>query len=215
MKPHAEFNRPSTDGADRVALAGAAAGDTGAFDGLVVAHAATLHRFAHSLGVRDSDLDDVLQDALVSAWRAAGSYRGEGTVRSWLVTIVHNAVRQWQRQSMVAATRRADLDEAHALESLESVADRAGWGRTDGGQAADAHEVVSLALQRLSPEDREILVLRELEELTGEEVAQVLALSLPAVKSRLHRARLRLAAAVRTLERDTPSLSSGVPHAGP
>lgn len=187
--------------ADAERLASAANGDTSAFDQLVAAHAEALHRFAHSLGVRGADLDDVLQDAFVSAWRAAASYRGDGSVRSWLLTIVRNAVRQSQRRAHGDRAHWAPIESA---ETLESVADRAGWGRTDGGPARDAKELVMRALDRLAAEDREILWLREIEELSGEETAAALHVTMPAMKSRLHRARLRLAAAVRELERDVP-----------
>jgi RNA polymerase sigma-70 factor (ECF subfamily) len=187
--------------ADAELLASAANGDTSAFDQLVAAHAEALHRFAHSLGVRGADLDDVLQDAFVSAWRAAASYRGDGSVRSWLLTIVRNAVRQSQRRAHGDRAHWAPIESA---ETLESVADRAGWGRTDGGPAGDAKELVMRALDQLAAEDREILLLREIEELSGEETAAALHVTMPAMKSRLHRARLRLAAAVRELERDVP-----------
>ncbi len=190
-----------THDADALLLAASASGDTSAFDRLVVAHAEVLHRFAHSLGVRGADLDDVLQDAFVSAWRSASTFRGDGSVRSWLLTIVRNAVRQRQRREHGDRQHWAPLESA---ESLESVADRAGWGRTDGGSARDARELVMRALALLAPEDREILLLREIEELSGDETATTLNLTVPAMKSRLHRARLRLAAAVRDLEADAP-----------
>ncbi len=191
--------------ADQQLLAAAAAGDTTAFDRLVTAHAEALHRFALSLGMRGAELDDVLQESFVSAWRAAANYRGDGSVRSWLLTIVRNAVRQSQRRAVGEQSHWAPLESA---ESMESIADRAGWGRTDGGAAADAHELVTRALAMLTSEDREILLLREIEELSGEQTALALNLTLPAMKSRLHRARLRLAAAVRELERDTPPPSA-------
>ena len=191
----------TTPDADAMLIGAAAMGDTTAFDQLVAAHAEALHRFAHSLGVRGADLDDVVQDAFVSAWHAAAAYRGDGSVRSWLLTIVRNAVRQ--------SLRRAHGDRAHwapleSAETLESVADRAGWGRTDGGPAGDAKELVMRALDQLTAEDREILLLREIEELSGEETAVALNVTIAAMKSRLHRARLHLAAAVRELERDVP-----------
>lgn len=183
---------------DRALLAASGAGDPHAFDALVASHAEAVHRFAHSLGMRDDELDDVLQDTFVSAWRAAAAYRGDGTVRSWLLSIARNAVRQHRRRRHGEQQHWAPVEMA---ESMESVADRAGWGRTDGGTAGDARELVVRALAQLDREDREILMLREIEEFSGEETAHALGISMPAMKSRLHRARLRLAAAVRFLER--------------
>lgn len=182
---------------DIALLTASGAGDQRAFDALVTRHAEAVHRFAHSLGMRDDELDDVMQDTFVSAWRAASSYRGDGSVRAWLLSIARNAVRQHRRRRHGEHQHWAPIEMA---ESMESVADRAGWGRTDGGTAGDARELVVRALAQLEHDDREILMLREIEEFSGEETAHALGITMPAMKSRLHRARLRLAAAVRVLE---------------
>jgi RNA polymerase sigma-70 factor (ECF subfamily) len=192
---------------DRALLIASGEGDTHAFDALVAAHAVAVHRFAYSLGMRGHDLDEVLQDTFISAWRAAATYRGDGTVRSWFLSIARNAVRQLRRRQHGEQQHWAPVEMA---ESMESMADRAGWGRTDGGTAGDAREVVLLALAQLDRDDREILMLREIEEFSGEETAHALGISMPAMKSRLHRARLKLAAAVRTIERDRSVVTTEV-----
>ena len=80
---------------------------------------------------------------------------------------------------------------------LDELGLQAGWGCppwTDSFiESLERRDTLEKALARLAPDEREILVLRELEGLSGEETAAVLELSLPAMKSRLHRARLRLA----------------------
>ncbi|MFQ6047679.1 MAG: RNA polymerase sigma factor, partial [Gemmatimonadales bacterium] len=87
------------------------------------------------------------------------------------------------------------------FESLDALGQRAGWGSAESSQPslerlAD-RALIQRALDRLSDEDREVLVLRDLEEFSGDEVAQMTGLTLPATKSRLHRARLRLTAALK------------------
>lgn len=178
-------------------LARSASGDTRAFDALVVRYAADLHRFVGSLGVFGADAEDVLQDAFLAAWRGAGTYRGDGSARAWLFTIARNAVRHSVRRRMGEPAVFAPLQ---AVDSLEVIANAAGWGSAQDRLAEDTVELVHDALARLCPDDREILVLRDIEELSGEETAVALSLSVAAMKSRLHRARLRLAAEVRVIQ---------------
>lgn len=178
-------------------LAHAASGDRHAFDAFVVRHAADVYRFVGSLGVHDADADDVLQDTFLAAWRGAVTYRGDGTARAWLFSVARNAVRHSVRHRVGEPERFAPLD---AAESLEAIAEAAGWGSEADTNARDTAELVRMALARLAPADREILVLRDVEGLSGEETAAALSLSLAGMKSRLHRARLRLAALVRALE---------------
>jgi RNA polymerase sigma-70 factor (ECF subfamily) len=97
------------------------------------------------------------------------------------------------------------VGEPASFEPLETLGVQAGWG--DDGAALESlarRDLLRRALRRLRPDDREILVLRELEGLPGAEVAEMLELTLAAMKSRLHRARLRLAAALREVDDDAP-----------
>lgn len=186
--------------ADAALLARSAAGDDDAFALLVGRHQASVHRFVRGLVPDADDAEDVLQEAFVAAWRGAAGYRGGGTVRSWLLSIARNAARHHARRR---AGEPATVESLDALPfdamPLDTVAIDAGWGREPAGESplADARELLDRALARLEPGDRLVLVLRELEGLSGEETAHVLGLTLPAMKSRLHRARLRLVAALR------------------
>lgn len=196
---------PPDDPSDAALLSATAAGDTAAFDRFVTRHAPHVHRFLASLGVHDADADDAMQDAFVAAWRGARGFRGDGTARAWLFTIARNAVRHAARRRVGEPDRFAPLDAAH---SLDAIALAAGWGRDDEAIAADRAELVRVALHRLGAPDREILVLRDMEGLSGDETAAALELTLPAMKSRLHRARLRLAAIVRTLEQSPDAFAA-------
>jgi RNA polymerase sigma-70 factor (ECF subfamily) len=186
-------------------LAHAAAGDTRAFDTLVVRHAADLHRFVGSLGVHGADADDVLQDTFLAAWRGAGTYRGDGSARAWLFSVARNALRHSVRRRVGEPDQFAPLE---AIDTLEAIAEAAGWGSDADSRERDTADLVRTALARLAPADREILVLRDVEGLSGEETAEALSLSLAGMKSRLHRARLRLAALVRALEHAPDPISA-------
>ncbi len=182
---------------DAALLRRTAEGDTSAFDLIVERHQGAVRRFLCTLGADDVDdvLDDVLQETFIAAWRSASGYQATGSVRSWLLSIARNVYRHH---------RRFRVDEPRSFVALDDLAERAGWGcdPAEGRRvaAALARDVLEHALAQVPREEREVLVLRELEGLSGEETAQLLQLTLPAMKSRLHRARLHLAAAVRTLE---------------
>lgn len=170
---------------DAILLARMAAGDRAAFGAFVARHQAAVLRFARLSTSRPSEAEDVLQETFLAALRGAEGYRGDGSARGWLLTIARRtAVRLRPRETL--------LDDGADLETLGR---RAGWGEpVDPERSAIAVEQaarVDLALSGLSAEDREILLLRDVEGLSGPATCEVLGLGEPAMKSRLHRARLR------------------------
>lgn len=187
--PHSHFDPGALT--DAALLARAGAGDRRAFDLFVERHQASVFRFARTQVSRPDDGEDLLQQTFLSAWQAAGTFRGDGPARGWLFTITRHA-----------ATR---LRQRHAREALddtpvEDLGVQAGWGQSNPEGLAIRHErhtAIASALAALPAEDREILTLRDLEGTSGEEAAALLGVGLVAMKSRLHRARLRLAAELR------------------
>jgi len=165
-------------------------GDRDAFDVLVVRHAPGVLRLIRTR-VPPAEADDVLQQTFLAAWRAAAGFRGEAAVKTWLFTIARNfAARARERE------RRAPVADV----PLDQLGVQAGWGSHDPetlAMAAERRDVLAAAFDALDPEAREVLTLRDLEGLPGEDTAALLGLSLAAMKSRLHRARMTLAARVR------------------
>lgn len=166
-------------------------GDRRAFREVVRRHGEAVHRAVLPRVPDPSTADDVVQEVLLGVWRGAASFRAEASLRGWiLATARRQAARSWRR--------RAGEPVEH--EPLSALGRRAGWASEDPEQAAMAledHEQLHRALDTLAPADREILCLRDLEGLSGAETARVLGIRLGAAKSRLHRARLRLMAALR------------------
>ncbi len=174
-------------------LARSASGDREAFTEFMGRHDAQVHRFVASLGAAPDEADDVLQECFVAAWRSAATFRGPGSARGWLFTIARNAFRRHARRR---------VGEPERLVPLEQLGERAGWGSADDPLASmEAHETLVWALDQLGPEEREIVVLRDVEGFSGEEAADILGVGMAAMKSRLHRARLRLLAALRERHR--------------
>jgi RNA polymerase sigma-70 factor, ECF subfamily len=157
-------------------------------------HQASVYRFVRTL-VRDrAACEDILQETFLAAWRGANSFRGESSARTWLFTIArHAAMRHYRRR-----TGEPERDDVATLDDLGAAA---GWGSAVTPETAaiksEERAAIARALEALDPDDRRVLVLRDLEQMSGEEAASVLGVTLPALKSRLHRARLRFAAQLR------------------
>lgn len=192
MRP--EEDPPQRD--DLSLLRAAEDGDEAAFAALVERYEGPIYRFGRSLVRTDADAEDVLQESFLSVWRTVrgGGARkqGDSSVRSWLFTIARHAAYRKGR-------RRAGEPAQH--ESLERMGSAAGWGHHEDPErlaaALESRELLGTALAALPDESREVIVLRDVEGLTGPEAAEVLGIELGAVKSRLHRARLALRAALR------------------
>ena len=169
---------------DAELLERSASGDRDAFSELMDRHTEPVHRLLRSLGADPQDAEDALQDCFVSAWRNAGTFRGDHTARGWLFSIARNALRRQHRRR---------VGEPDALESLEALGAGAGWGvASDFRHRFEARDELDWALSRIPEEERRVVELRDLHGFTGEETAEALELSVAAMKSRLHRGRLRL-----------------------
>ena len=138
---------------------------------------------------------DAFQDTFFAAFRSAGTWEDRaGGLRPWLFAIARNSLRRAHRH--VARELLAEPD-------WFALGQAAGFGQAEPDQRLGSEERRSLlaqALAALSEEDRELLLLRDVEGLSGEDVAQLLGLGLAAMKSRLHRARLKLMAAYQDRE---------------
>jgi RNA polymerase sigma-70 factor (ECF subfamily) len=175
----------------------AAAGDRRAFERFVEEHEGAVLRFIRTQTTDPETAEDALQETFIAAWRGAGTFRGDGSPRAWLLTIARNAVRRQYRRPAGAP---------ETFETLDAAAVRAGWGREPDETWTDriaARQIVERGFESLSPDDREVLVLRDLEGFGNEEVAELLGLTLAAVKSRVHRARLRFMESVRGFDEGT------------
>ena len=162
----------------------AQAGRLDAFEELVRRHRLGTYRVALRMLGDESDAEDATQDAFVQAWRKLAGFRADAAYSTWMYRIVTNRC-----LNMLPARRRTEPLPTDR-EAPASRPDRIAEGRW---QVEDLQR----AIGRLTPEQRAPLVLRELEGLSYEEIAAALELSIPAVKSRLHRARLELLAAMR------------------
>ncbi len=169
-----------------------ATGDQVAFGEFMDRHADVVFRFLRSLHANPDDAEDALQESFISAWRSAATYEGRGSARGWLLAIARNCLRRQHRRRSGAPAE---------FETLEKLGRDAGWGvQSDFTGALETQDLLHWGLAQLPDDERQVLLLRDVHGLTGEEAATMLELSVPAMKSRLHRGRLRLMGILRKEE---------------
>jgi RNA polymerase sigma-70 factor (ECF subfamily) len=162
-----------------------AGGDRRAFEALVTRHGDALFRYATRACGSERDGEDALQDGLLAAWRGAATFRGEASARTWLFQVVIHACRRRMRRRAGEPERHGGMEEAEKVPSGERGAD-------ERAEARETAAAVEASLASLGDEAREVLLLRDVEGIPGDETAAVLGIGLAAMKSRLHRARLEL-----------------------
>ncbi len=141
------------------------------------------------------DVQEVAQDTFVRAFRALPSFRREAPVRIWLLRIArHAAMDFWRRRYRRRERVLSDLDESSLLHVETSQQERLAEQAADAEALASARERLDAALLHLSPDDRAVITLVELEERSMEDAARRLGCGLSAVKVRAFRARRRLRA---------------------
>lgn len=174
------MNAPSLD-QDKL-LATAQAGDPKALEQLLRRQRDGVHRYGLRVCPTTEDAEDAVQVTLWAAARSIGAFRGASTITTWLFTIVR---RQCQR---LHGRRRRQVEFG---EPAEVVASRS-LSPEDEVVLSELRGLLANALSGLDPAHREVVLLRDVQGLPTPEAAAALGLSVPALKSRLHRARAHL-----------------------
>jgi RNA polymerase sigma-70 factor (ECF subfamily) len=170
-------------------------GDAAAWEELVRLHTRRVYGLCYRFTGRDAEAQDLTQDVFLRVFRALGSFRStEGSFTTWLARLTRNLLIDHYRR-----TRNERV-----TDSIEEQLPRIEGGRTGDGVSApkrpdsavagrEASELLQGALGKLSPELRETIILRDLQEMEYREIAEVLAIPEGTVKSRLNRGRAELA----------------------
>jgi RNA polymerase sigma-70 factor (ECF subfamily) len=180
-------------GFDESALvAQAKAGDQNAFAELVNRYERKVYRLAKNITRNDEDAEDVLQDAFLKAYTHLDNFKGDSKFYTWIVRIAVNEALMRLRKRKT--DRSVPLDEPVELGEETVTREIAVWD--DNPEQRYSQEewrrILDEAVDTLKPDFRTVFVLRDIEELSTEETAETLGISVPAVKSRLLRARLAL-----------------------
>jgi RNA polymerase sigma-70 factor (ECF subfamily) len=170
----------------------ARAGDIKAFEALVRRYDRNVFRIAQHITQNREDAEDVVQDAFLKAYQNLGQFQGQSKFYTWLVRIaVNEALMRLRRRR---PERMVSIDEDVKTEEDSMPREIADWSPNPEQQytQAELKDILGKTIQGLPPSFRTVFVLRDVEGLSTEETASALELSVPAVKSRLLRARLQL-----------------------
>src|SRR5512135_3047498 len=178
---------------DELALVRAAkAGDVSAFEQLIRRYDRNIFRIAQHITQNREDAEDVVQDAFLKAYENLEQFQGQSKFYTWLVRIaVNEALMKLRRRR---PERTVSLDQEVQTEEDSMPREVADWSPNPEQQynQAELRDILSKTIQGLPSSFRTVFVLRDVEGLSTEETAEALELSIPAVKSRLLRARLQL-----------------------
>src|SRR5499425_3922628 len=167
-------------------------GDVGAFEQLVKRYDRNVFRIAQHITQNREDAEDVVQDAFLKAYQNLEQFQGQSKFYTWLVRIaVNEALMRLRRRR---PERMVSLDEEVKTEEDSMPREVADWSPNPEQlySQAELRDILGKTIQGLPPGFRTVFVLRDVGGLSTEETADALDLSIPAVKSRLLRARLQL-----------------------
>ena len=162
--------------------------DERAFGELVHRYESKVYSLALKMLRNPEDAEDVLQDTFLRAYRGIKSFQGNSTFSTWIYRITANSALMRLRRKHLPTV---SIDDADEREAPINIADWAP-GPVEQLLTQETQQAMNDAVQSLPPEFRQVFVLRDIEELSNSEVAEILDLSVAAVKSRLHRARLKV-----------------------
>ena len=174
--------------------------DERAFNELVELYGDRVYRLLYRMLGRKDEAEDITQEVFVQVFKAVDQFRGDAKVGTWIYRI---AVNTCKNRTLYLARRHSGAED-----ELDVAAETNGLGQARGltsGEAPEPEEmvqglelevIVKRCMQSLDPEFREVLVLRDVEDLSYEEIVEITGLPDGTVKSRLHRARAMLRAQV-------------------
>ena len=173
-------------------VAKAREGDGAAFNELVGRYSRKIYRLAKHITQNDEDAEDVLQETFLKAYEHLGDFQGQSKFYTWIVRIAVNESLMKLRKRK--SDRTVPLDEPVDTGEDTVVREIAVWEENPEQRFSreELGQILDEAVESLRPTFRTVFVLRDIEELSTEETAEALGISVPAVKSRLLRARLQL-----------------------
>jgi RNA polymerase sigma-70 factor, ECF subfamily len=173
------------------------AGETGAFDRFVEYFRPKIFQYSWLMCGHREDAEEVAQETLLKVFESGDQLREPEKIRSWVFRIAKNACLMKRRKSTFAPARELSLDEF--MPSKHRAGDQvrieiADWSALPDGKAlqSEMRELLERAIRELPEVYRSVILLRDMEELSTQETAQILDVSDDVVKTRLHRARLAI-----------------------
>ena len=181
-------------------------GDMQAFEQLVILYENKILNYCYRMLGNRTDAEDATQEVFVKLFRFLDSFTGQSAFSTWLFKIASNVCLDFLRKHKRQRTETVSLHQQNAEgeEFLLNVEDT-GPSPYDTMQQREAHRALASALDNMSQEQRQVIVLRDIEGLSYEEIARIIGVAEGTVKSRINRARQQLK---KLLEKDRELFSS-------
>jgi RNA polymerase sigma-70 factor, ECF subfamily len=174
-------------------------GDSAAFNELVIRYRQRAFSMIYQMVRHEEDAWDLAQDGFLKAWKNIRLFRGQSQFFTWLYRILMNVTIDWLRRKQVQGA--TEFDDAIGLHNIEPASATTPRGELPPAVRLSDKEIrtrIDAAIQKLSPEHREVIILREIDDLDYQEIADRIGIPLGSVMSRLFYARKKL----QTLLRD-------------
>jgi RNA polymerase sigma-70 factor, ECF subfamily len=184
---------PAGSVSDLDLVARAQRGDTGAFNQLITQYRQRCFAMIYNMVRNEEDAWDLAQDGFVKAWKSLANFRGQSAFYTWLYRIMTNVSLDWLRKKHVQGAR--EFDDTIGLRSIEpsaSTAPKESLQPSERIADAEIRQRIDAAMAKLSPEHRAVAVLREVEGMDYQEIADAIGCSIGTVMSRLFYARKKL-----------------------
>lgn len=169
-------------------------GDMRAYDELVTRHRGKIFAMIRNMIHQEADAWDISQEVFIKAWHALPRFEARARFSTWLYRIAHNCVYDWTRKRKIETVGELN-DEIFERERIDS----ASFTTPSGGEAPDQSMAqgelrlkIQAALNKLSPEHREVVLLKDVQGLSYKEIAETMSSTLGTVMSRLYYARQKL-----------------------
>lgn len=172
----------------------AQSGDTRAFDKLVTKHRGKIYAMIVNMVKNDADAWDLSQEAFVKAWKALPKFEARARFTTWLFRISHNVVYDSMRKRRIESEGELndELFDAGRIDSSASTAPQQDKRPDEAMQQGELRAEIQNALNKLSPEHREVIILREVQGMDYKEIAEIIKSTMGTVMSRIFYARKKL-----------------------
>ena len=173
-------------------------GDTAAFNDLVTRYRSRAFAMIYNMVRNEQDAWDLAQDGFLKAWKSMRNFRGQSSFYTWLYRILMNVTIDWLRRKRIESS--SEFDDSIGIRDVEPAATTAPKAELEPAVKLSDREIrtrIDLAITRLSPEHRAVIVLREMDGLEYQEIAEAVGCSIGTVMSRLFYARKKLQSLLR------------------
>jgi len=175
-------------------------GDTQAFNELVTKYRSKVYAMIYNMVHNEQDAWDLAQDGFLKAWKSIGRFRGQSVFYTWLYRIMMNVTIDWVRKKQIAGD--AEFDEELGIKGVEAGASTVPYADPLPFKKMEREEIrkrIDDAVEKLSPEHRAVILMREMDGMQYEDIAEALDCSVGTVMSRLFYARKKLQGMLRDI----------------